>query len=263
MIEQETVPGRGAAHPRGRSEDQPVVSVIMSRDLGDVRMPGAVLTIVSGLLFLVTLVMLHQRDLRAAAGARAPPGAGRGLATMGQYLPVVALAVLAVLFAALSRVASQLLAPSATTIAKRSPYECGIVPGREPPERFPVRFYLIAMIFIVFDIEIIFLYPWAVIYRNLGAFGLAEILLFTVAVLVSFVYLLSNGALDWGPAKRARRLSPMVVGRAHHRHHDQAGRPRRPRGPRRRRGGLRCSGTSRRGSRASTTTSSPASSKTS
>jgi NADH-quinone oxidoreductase subunit A len=95
-------------------------------------------------------------------------------------------------------------------VAKRSPYECGIVPGREPPERFPVRFYLIAMIFIVFDIEIIFLYPWAVIYRNLGALGLVEILVFTVAVLVSFVYLLSNGALDWGPAKRLRRLSPMV-----------------------------------------------------
>lgn len=128
---------------------------------------------------------------------------------MGQYLPVVALAVLAVLFAALSRVASQLLAPNATTIAKRSPYECGIVPGREPPERFPVRFYLIAMIFIVFDIEIIFLYPWAVIYRDLGLLGLAEILLFTVAVLVSFMYLLSNGALDWGPAK-ARRSSPLV-----------------------------------------------------
>ena len=129
---------------------------------------------------------------------------------MGQYLPVVALAVLAVLFAALSRVASQLLAPSATTVAKRSPYECGIVPGRETLERFPVRFYLIAMIFVVFDIEIIFLYPWAVNYRDLGAFGLVEVLLFTVAVLVSFVYLLSHGALDWGPAKTQRRLSPMV-----------------------------------------------------
>jgi NADH-quinone oxidoreductase subunit A len=66
------------------------------------------------------------------------------------------------------------------------------------------------MIFIVFDIEIIFLYPWAVIYRNLGALGLVEVVLFTVAVLVSFVYLLSNGALDWGPAKHLRRGSPMV-----------------------------------------------------
>jgi len=129
---------------------------------------------------------------------------------MGQYLPVVSLAVLAVVFAALSRVVSQLLAPSATTIAKRSPYECGIVPGRDTLERFPVRFYLIAMIFIVFDIEIIFLYPWAIIYRDLGVLGLVEVLLFTVAVLVSFVYLLSNGALDWGPAKKMRRLSPMV-----------------------------------------------------
>src|ERR671910_2312930 len=129
---------------------------------------------------------------------------------MGQYLPVVALAVLAVVFAALSRVASQLLAPSATTLAKRSPYECGIVPGREPPERFPVRFYLIAMIFIVFDIEIIFLYPWAVIYRDLGAFGLVEVLLFALAVFVSFVYLIGNGALEWGPVNRAKRFSPMI-----------------------------------------------------
>ena len=129
---------------------------------------------------------------------------------MGQYLPVVALAILAILFAGVSRLASKLLAPSSTTVAKRSPYECGIVPGRETLERFPVRFYLIAMIFIVFDIEIIFLYPWAVIYRDLGAFGLVEVLLFAVAVFVSFAYLLANGALDWGPANRVRRLSPLV-----------------------------------------------------
>lgn len=129
---------------------------------------------------------------------------------MGQYLPVVVLAVLAVLFALGGRMTSKLLAPKAPTIAKRSPYECGIVPGRETLERFPVRFYLIAMIFIVFDIEVIFLYPWAVIYRELGAFGLVEVLLFSVAVIVSFAYLLANGALDWGPAKQMRRLSPMV-----------------------------------------------------
>jgi NADH-quinone oxidoreductase subunit A len=129
---------------------------------------------------------------------------------VGQYLPVVALAILAILFAGVSRVASRLLAPSSSTVAKRAPYECGIVPGRETLERFPVRFYLIAMIFIVFDIEIIFLYPWAVIYRDLGAFGLVEVLLFAVAVFVSFAYLLANGALDWGPANRMRRLSPMV-----------------------------------------------------
>jgi NADH-quinone oxidoreductase subunit A len=129
---------------------------------------------------------------------------------MGQYLPVIAMAVLAVLFAAISLVMSRLLAPRRPSAAKSAPYESGIVPTREPPERFPVRFYLVAMIFIIFDIEIIFLYPWAVIYRDLGAFGLVEVLLFAVAVFVSFVYLISNGALEWGPLQRARAASPMV-----------------------------------------------------
>jgi len=124
---------------------------------------------------------------------------------MGQYLPVVALIVLAVLFAALSLIASKLLAPRRSTVAKRAPYECGIVPGREAPERFPVRFYLVAMIFIVFDIEIIFLYPWAVNYRNLGAFGLVEVLVFAAAVVVSLLYLISKGALEWGPVNQAQR----------------------------------------------------------
>jgi NADH-quinone oxidoreductase subunit A len=129
---------------------------------------------------------------------------------MGQYLPVVTMTVLAVVFAAISLGMSRLLAPRRSTAAKRAPYESGILPTREVPERFPVRFYLVAMIFIVFDIEIIFLYPWAVIYRNLGTFGLVEILIFAFAVVVSFVYLLSHGALDWGPIQRARRQSPLV-----------------------------------------------------
>ncbi len=130
---------------------------------------------------------------------------------MGQYLPVVTMTVLAVLFAAISLVMSRLLAPRRSTTAKRAPYESGILPTREAPERFPVRFYLVAMIFIVFDIEIIFLYPWAVIYRNLGGFGLVEVLVFAVTVFVSFVYLIGAGALDWGPIHRARRQSPMVT----------------------------------------------------
>jgi NADH-quinone oxidoreductase subunit A len=129
---------------------------------------------------------------------------------MGQYLPVVAMIVLAIAFAGISLVMSRLVSPKRSTAAKRAPYECGIIPSRESPERFPVRFYLVAMIFIVFDIEIIFLYPWAVIYRDLGAFGLVEVLLFALAVFVSFVYLISNGALDWGPLHRVRQLSPMV-----------------------------------------------------
>ncbi len=131
---------------------------------------------------------------------------------MGQYLPVLALLVLGVIFASASFMASRLLAPRNPTVAKSAPYECGIVPTREPPERFPVRFYLIAMIFIVFDIEIIFLYPYAVIHNELGGFGLAEMVTFAVAVFASFLFLIANGALDWAPTAKQRgidiRVSP-------------------------------------------------------
>jgi NADH-quinone oxidoreductase subunit A len=131
---------------------------------------------------------------------------------MGQYLPIVTMAVLAIAFAAISLLMSRLLAPRRKSSAKYAPYESGILPARDVPQRFPVTFYLVAMIFIIFDIEIIFLYPWAVIYRDLGAFGLWEILVFGVAVFVSFVFLISKGALDWGPLQRARRQSPLVSG---------------------------------------------------
>jgi NADH-quinone oxidoreductase subunit A len=125
---------------------------------------------------------------------------------MDQYLPLVVMLVLAVGFVLLSIATSRILGTTRPTAAKSAPYESGIVPTREPPERFPVRFYLVAMIFIVFDVELIFLYPWAAIHRPLGWPGLVEMLLFTVAVFVSFVYLISRGALDWGPINRQRRI---------------------------------------------------------
>jgi NADH-quinone oxidoreductase subunit A len=128
-----------------------------------------------------------------------------------QYLPIFCLLVLATLFAALSFAASRLLAPRRPTPAKQAPYECGIVPRREPAERFPVRFYLVAMIFIVFDIEIVFLYPWAVVFRQLAVFGLVEMIVFGVFVVVAFAYLVANGALDWGPRKRLRTAPPRTT----------------------------------------------------
>ena len=111
------------------------------------------------------------------------------------------------MFAAISFVASRLLAPNRPNDKKNSAYECGIEPAKETPERFPVRFFLIAMIFIVFDIELIFFYPWAVAHGSLGAFGLFAMLIFAFAVFESFVYLIGNGALEWGPVHEARRLS--------------------------------------------------------
>ena len=122
---------------------------------------------------------------------------------MADYLPILILIILGFLFASLSFVASALLAPKKRpTAAKLAPYECGIVPGIDPPTRFPVRFYLVAMIFIIFDIEVVFLYPWAVIFRQLRSFGLVEVLVFAVVVFISFVYLVGNGALSWGPSKQ-------------------------------------------------------------
>ncbi|MGD0742251.1 MAG: NADH-quinone oxidoreductase subunit A [Acidimicrobiales bacterium] len=128
------------------------------------------------------------------------------MGSLDSYLPIFVLLVLGVLFAALSIGASRLLGPSRPHAAKRAPYECGIVPTNEPPQRFPVRFYLVAMIFIIFDIEIIFLFPWAVVYGQLGRFGLVEVIVFAGAVFVAFIYLVANGALDWGPVRRARQL---------------------------------------------------------
>jgi NADH-quinone oxidoreductase subunit A len=124
------------------------------------------------------------------------------------FLPVVIMVVLGMVFAAMGAFLPGLLAVRRPTLAKEAPYECGILPSREPAERFPVRFYLIAMIFIIFDIEIIFLYPWAVIFDKLDLFGLIEMVVFAVAVVVSFGYLLANGALDWGPPKSGRTVAP-------------------------------------------------------
>jgi NADH-quinone oxidoreductase subunit A len=129
---------------------------------------------------------------------------------LGQYLPIVVMTVLATLFAAGSFVASGLLAPRSPNDRKRAPYECGIIPAKETPERFPVRFFLIAMIFVVIDIEIIFFYPWAIAHKDVGWFGLVSILIFTVLVFESFIYLIANGALEWGPVKRMRDL-PSVL----------------------------------------------------
>ena len=137
--------------------------------------------------------------------------AGGAAVAVGLYL--LALLVLAAVFAAGSFVASGLLAPRRPTVPKRAPYECGILPTREAPERFPVRFFLVAMIFIVFDIEIIFFFPWAMVYRGLGAFGIGAVVIFAATVFESFVYLIGNGAIDWGPLKRGERSDVMSPGR--------------------------------------------------
>ncbi len=130
---------------------------------------------------------------------------------MGQYLPIIALLVLAALFGALSFGASRLLAPRRPSSAKAAPYECGIVPSREPPERFPVTFYVVAMLFIMFDIELIFIYPFAVDRVFLSAYALWEMVAFSAVFFAAFVYVVARGALEWGPLNLQRRLDTSIV----------------------------------------------------
>lgn len=124
---------------------------------------------------------------------------------MYDYLPLLVMIGLVVAFVLLSFVVSIVLGPRNPNRAKQAPYECGIVPEVEPAERFPVKFYLVAMSFIVLDVEIVFLYPYATAMRGLDGFGLAAVTIFVLVLLVPFAYLLSVGALAWGPVQQVVR----------------------------------------------------------
>ncbi len=120
--------------------------------------------------------------------------------TLSPYLPIVGMFALALGFAVFSVAVAPLVGPRRYNKAKLDAYECGIEPtpqGSGGGTRFPVKFYLTAMLFIVFDIEIIFLYPWAVAYDALGAFGFVEMVLFIVTVLIAYAYVWRRGGLDW------------------------------------------------------------------
>ena len=118
--------------------------------------------------------------------------------TIGAYLPILFLVILSTLFAVGSMVAASRLSPRNWTPAKLLPYECGIVPEEsDEKERFPVKFYLVAMLFIIFDIETAFMYPWAVAYGDLKVFGLVEMLVFIAILLAAYVYVWKRGGLEW------------------------------------------------------------------
>src|SRR6202046_3951228 len=113
------------------------------------------------------------------------------------YFPVVVQTILAILVAGALITLSFVLGKRVKDRVKDSPYECGIAPTGSARERFSVKFYLVAIVFILFDIEAVFLYPWAVVYRELKMFAFVEMLLFIVLVLVGFFYIWKKGALDW------------------------------------------------------------------
>jgi NADH-quinone oxidoreductase subunit A len=120
---------------------------------------------------------------------------------LSDYLPILLMGVLAIVFAVASLAASSLLRPHRPNRVKLSAYECGNESVRLPRgERFSVKFYVVAMLFIIFDIETIFLFPWAVTFRQLGLFGLIEMAVFIALVFVAYAYVWKKGGLDWSSA---------------------------------------------------------------
>jgi NADH-quinone oxidoreductase subunit A len=117
------------------------------------------------------------------------------------YFPVLIQVLIAIAIAAGLVAASTLLGKHVKSPLKDTPYESGMAPVGSARERFSVKFYMVGMIFILFDIEAVFLYPWAVVYRQLKLFGFFEMLIFVLLILVGFFYVWKKGALDWSYQK--------------------------------------------------------------
>ncbi len=113
------------------------------------------------------------------------------------YFPVVLFILIAAAFAIVTLVLSYLVQPHLANAEKNSPYECGSEPISDARTPFPVRYYIIAMLFVIFDVEIIFLYPWAVAFDKIGLFGLIEMVIFIALFLAGYVYAWKKGALEW------------------------------------------------------------------
>lgn len=118
---------------------------------------------------------------------------------MIDYLPIVFLVGISLAFVVVMILVSLVVGPRSHSRVKYDRYECGVDPTPMPVDggRVPVRYYVIAMLFIVFDIEVVFLYPWAVTFNQLGVFALIEMLLFTATCFIAYVYVWRRGGLDW------------------------------------------------------------------
>jgi NADH-quinone oxidoreductase subunit A len=114
-----------------------------------------------------------------------------------EYLPIAILVLIAVILAGVVIGLGHLFGPRRPTSRKSMPYESGMRPIGPGTRRMPVRFYLIAVLFILFDIEVIFFLPWAVVFRKLGLFGLVEMFIFILILLVGYIYAWKKGALEW------------------------------------------------------------------
>ena len=113
------------------------------------------------------------------------------------YLPLLVIFLVASVIVVILLTAASLLGPKSTNAAKAEPFESGNQPRGDARIRFSVRFYLVAMLFLIFDLEVVFLYPWAIYFRQLGVFGLVQMGIFLVILTVGYVYVWKKGALEW------------------------------------------------------------------
>ncbi len=113
------------------------------------------------------------------------------------YLPIFIFLMIAILFPVATIVIAKLIRPSAPSISKLEAYECGIKAASDSRGRYTVRFYIVAILFVIFDVETIFLFPWAVRYRQLGWFGVAEVAVFLAILVVGYVWAYKKGAFEW------------------------------------------------------------------
>jgi len=114
-----------------------------------------------------------------------------------EYLPILIYIGIAVVFAIFAVAASALLGQRKPTAIKQSPYECGMTTIGPTYRRIPIKYYIIAMLFLIFDIEVVFLYPWAVVFKQFRAFGFVSMAIFIGILLVAYIYIWKKGALEW------------------------------------------------------------------
>ena len=113
------------------------------------------------------------------------------------YIPIFLFMGIAFLFPIVTLLIAKLIRPSTGGVGKLSPYECGVDPDSDARQRYAIRYYVVAILFVIFDVETVFLFPWAIIYKQLALFGFLEMMVFLGILIVGYVWIIKKGALDW------------------------------------------------------------------
>ena len=117
--------------------------------------------------------------------------------SLAGYIPVFLFMALAFLFPIVTLFVAKLVRPNSGGQGKLMPYECGVDPDSNTRQRYAIRYYVVAILFVIFDVETIFLFPWAILYKQLALFGLVEMLVFLAILIVGYIWIIKKGALDW------------------------------------------------------------------